>query len=840
MPDNPYKKELMRRQQQTVEETPSEYPLKQAAPQPMATPTPQPMAAQAPTQNPFAAEMQKRNANRPVVQKMHDDVAPYRAEVKQFLDTPAQYQAALKQKLPQHDIQIRDGQVVIRRPDEKEYKVVDPSFLQGGFAEIGRDISDLAFEGPSIAISGAGALAGGALAGPGGALIGAGIGEGISETVKQTVAKQKGFRENYDGSQIALATALGTLAGPMVGLLGKAIKGTARVLTKPIRAMLPKKEGKFVNRQMLKVTGVSLNDLSKLATRAETDAGKVAGDHLGSAISKVRNAVQKPRTINGVETNLLRGDAKVRAEGARIATRETRDKMNDVFKGMDKLNASAFSPKMVVRINKMLNPESFKNVTFSTDAKVVNRMIQDSIDSAVGGPFSVKKVDELTPAQLYTAIKNIRGSAFVDEKMSHKAKELLIQTSDELLAEYRVATQALEEGGSIAAGTMKQLDELDTELYTLDIVSKALKRYATGKFTGAGRGDLDSLASGLGGIAGYKLGGYGISLLAGLLTPALVGEGLEAGARKIAQTGAPTIGTQAAPGVLRRGLAATGRAAALQTTREARKAYADPETRAFDISVGNKAHAADKPPAPQADPNVIPPKIQGIKNAVRRRKNVIAYKSYSGIQSKLEEAGLDESAIPVLLNMINAESEFKTTAKRKETIKGKEVHSTGVAQFLPGTAKEIGYLPADREDPVKAGEMATLYLGKLAKQARDIAKESNYPGVKKWHILAMASMAYNGGGDYMSADTLKRLIFGERSTYKNAKDVTPWYLAKVFSGLAPLSKAQTASRKISITPKAIKKDQGILKEYQNSLSKIYKNLNLDMSTLKKMLMEDGI
>ena len=190
--------------------------------------------------------------------------------------------------------------------------------------------------------------------------------------------------------------------------------------------------------------------------------------------------------------------------------------------------------------------------------------------------------------------------------------------------------------------------------------------------------------------------------------------------------------------------------------------------------------------------------------------------------------------------MINAESEFKTIAKRKEIIKGKEVRSTGVAQFLPDTAKEVGYLPADREDPVKAGEMAALYLGKLAGQAREIAKKSNYPGVKKWHILAMASMAYNGGGDYMSADTLKRLIFGERSTYKNARDVTPWYLAKVFSGLVPLSKAQTASRKISITPKAIKKDQGILKEYQNSLSKIYKNLNLDMSTLKKMLMEDGI
>ena len=70
MPDNPYKKELMRRQQQTVDETPSEYPLKQTAPQPMASPTPMP------NQNPYAAELQKRNDNRPVIQEMHEDAAP--------------------------------------------------------------------------------------------------------------------------------------------------------------------------------------------------------------------------------------------------------------------------------------------------------------------------------------------------------------------------------------------------------------------------------------------------------------------------------------------------------------------------------------------------------------------------------------------------------------------------------------------------------------------------------------------------------------------------------------------------------------------------------------------
>ena len=180
---------------------------------------------------------------------MHPDVSPYRAEVKRCLDTPDQYTAALKQKLPQHDIQVKDGQVVIRRPDEKEWKVVDPSFLSGGLREVGRDISDLAYEIPSMALAGVGGLVGGAtgaLAGPVGAvaggLAGIGAGEAAAEGLKQTIAKKKNFREDYDASQIALAGALGAAAGPALGAAGRLVKGAGRLAYKPVKAMLPKKK----------------------------------------------------------------------------------------------------------------------------------------------------------------------------------------------------------------------------------------------------------------------------------------------------------------------------------------------------------------------------------------------------------------------------------------------------------------------------------------------------------------------------------------------------------------------------------------------------------------------
>ena len=556
MPDNPFRAELERRKKQReqgqTQPMAATQQVSAPAPQPMQQQQ-QPMQQQPQQQNPYRAELERRNAARPVKQEMHPDVEPYRAEVKRYLDTPDQYQAALKQKLPQHDIQVRDGQVVIKRPDEKEWRVVDPSFLSGGIREVIRDVSDLAYEIPSMALAGVGGIAGaaaGALAGPVGAVAGGvagvGAGEAAAEALKQTIAKKKNFREDYDGSQIALAGALGAAAGPVLGVAGRAIKGTARAATKPIRMMLPKKEGKYVNQQMISVTGLSLNDVSKLATRAETDVGTAAGDHIGKAVAKLQKVVQKPRMIKGVETNLLVGAPKVRAEAARLAAKTTRKELNDTFKGMAKMKAKDLSPKIAVRLNKALNPKSYKGVTFSADAKVVNKMIQDSVDSAAGATFTKRKVDDLSPAQLYTAIKNIRGSAFVDEKMSHRAKEMLIQTSDELLQDYRVATETLEQAGSLAAGTGRQLDALDSELYTLNMLAKATKRFAAGDVIGAKTTQLDSLVSGLAGVAGYKLGGYAISMLASMIAPRTVGLGLDWAARSIAQTGAPKLAKKTA------------------------------------------------------------------------------------------------------------------------------------------------------------------------------------------------------------------------------------------------------------------------------------------------------
>ena len=141
---------------------------------------------------------------------------------------------------------------------------------------------------------------------------------------------------------------------------------------------------------------------------------------------------------------------------------------------------------------------------------------------------------------------------------------------------------------------------------------------------------------------------------------------------------------------------------------------------------------------------------------------------------------------------------------------------------------------------LKLIEISTLYFGDLYREAQDVAKQNNIVGVKKWHLLAMAVMRYNGGRDFMSNDTLNRLVKGDRSKYKDDTDVTPWHMAKTFYGLVPLSKAQMRYRAKHENNKAGQKsDKAQLTQYRMKMDMRFKALGLDMKRLKKLLQEDA-
>ena len=855
------KAEKARREQERTQE-PSAYPEKQGpttsldvgqvptvdptAPAPSPTPIPQAPAAPQPASRLEALkqERDRRNANRTVIQEMHPDAYPYRGEIKRYLDRPDQFAAALKQKLPQHDVQVIDGQVVIRRQDEPNYKVLDPAFLSGGIKEFGKDVLDFGYDigtlPATIGATAAGAAAG-SLAGPVGAVVGgalgAGLSEGAVETGRQTIAQKKNFRQEYDESQIALATALGTVAGPVVGAVAGAGKAAGRSIYRGMLSLFPKK-GSFVNRQVQKTIGIKLNNLSKLATRAEKDANNVAGDHLQTAVNNIRDTAQKTRIINGKQTNLLSGSAQKRTQKIQASVKQTRNEMKDLFKNMEKMDGASFSPKIVTRINKALNPKSYKGVTYSTDAKIVNRMIQDSVDQAAGATFNKKTIDNLRPDQIYSLIKNIRGSAFVDEKLSHRAKDMLIQTSDELLADYKAALRGLEATGDLPPGIAAQLDALDLELYTLDIMNKAIKKKAAGTFITPDKGELDSAVTGMASVFGYQMGGYALSLIASIVAGSGIGALSDVFSRTVAQRGAPAIAREAAKrGLLRKGFSAAGQAAQIQTAREIRNAYSDPKTRDFSFRVGNEAQASTLPIDQGLDQGAREENIEKL-NPVLRKKARMANAIYDTLKTSAEENELPESAIPIMLRMINAESNFNPVIGRTEPT-GET--SIGLGQMMPKTAIDLGFKPEDRFDPTKSAEMTAAYFGKLYKEAKQVIAQSPLKGkAKQWHAFALTAMSYNGGGSYMSQDTLKRLIKGTRSTYRpkgkpDPREHTPWYLPKVFYGLVELSKEQSKSREIARLAGKGEADQKILKDYKANMKPIMEALGINMSQLKQML-----
>ena len=417
---------------------------------------------------------------------------------------------------------------------------------------------------------------------------------------------------------------------------------------------------------------------------------------------------------------------------------------------------------------------------------------------------------------------------------------MLIQTSDELLVDYKAALRSLEEIGDLAPGTAAQLDALDLELYTLDIINKGMKRKAASRYITPERSELDSAATGIASVFGYQAGGYALSLIASIIAGSGIGAVSDWVSRGIAQRGAPVIAKEAAKrGLLGKTASAAGQAAQIQTARSIRNAYSDPKTRAFDFRVGNEAQASTMQVDQGLDIGAREENIAKLSSKIRDKAKM-ASAVYDTLKETAEKNELPQSAVPIMLRIINAESNFNPVIGRTE--KDGQT-SIGLGQMMPKTATDLGFKLEDRFDPTKSAEMTATYFGKLYKEAKQVIAQSPLKDkAKQWHAFALVAMRYNGGGSYMSQGTLKKLIKGGRSTYKpkgveDPREFTPWYLPKIFYGLVELSKDQQKSRKISRMqgPKKDEADQQILKDYKDQMGKIMEALGINMTQLKQML-----
>jgi len=174
-----------------------------------------------------------------IVEEMHPDISVVdRAKIKNFGVSPQQSVQFLRQKHPDLDIQIKDGdRIVIRRPDEKEYRVLDPESWSSmaNPLEIARDVGDIAWDVGQVGAEGAAALGSGtlgALASGGNpfvalpaAMAGGGAAGAGMEYLRQNIGKALDVATDTDNTDILISGGLGALAPGLFGA-GK-IGGTA-------------------------------------------------------------------------------------------------------------------------------------------------------------------------------------------------------------------------------------------------------------------------------------------------------------------------------------------------------------------------------------------------------------------------------------------------------------------------------------------------------------------------------------------------------------------------------------------------------------------------------------
>ena len=98
--------------------------------------------------------------------------------------------------------------------------------------------------------------------------------------------------------------------------------------------------------------------------------------------------------------------------------------------------------------------------------------------------------------------------------------------------------------------------------------------------------------------------------------------------------------------------------------------------------------------------------------------------------------------------------------------------------------------------------------------------------------------SYNGGQGYMSKDTINKLVTGDRSTYKDTSDKTPWHLVKVMGSFVKLSEKQAATprkyRDAKNTRKIIKLKR-LSREAGEEVKSILRALGVNTNKVKYLL-----
>lgn len=154
-----------------------------------------------------------------VVEETHPDITFMdRFNIKNFGVDQEQSANYLRDKFPGHDVRVHNNRIIMKAPNEKEFRPLDPKgFDWQDITDVGYDVGAGIVEGVAtaaggvagLALSPAGALAGGAAAG---AATGASL-----EAMRQSFGKHLGIAEEYDPTSMGAAAITGAVSPLLLG-----------------------------------------------------------------------------------------------------------------------------------------------------------------------------------------------------------------------------------------------------------------------------------------------------------------------------------------------------------------------------------------------------------------------------------------------------------------------------------------------------------------------------------------------------------------------------------------------------------------------------------------------
>lgn len=226
------------------------------------------------------------------IEEQHPDVSfGKRWHVKSFSNSPEDTVNHLREVYPDLEIGHKDGRVLIKRPGEEKYRVLDPAtgmFSKDAvkdIAEAGWDTASGFAETGAATLAGAlGTVVGGPGGGVGGVLAGSGLASGGLEYLRQVIGQKTGIKQDRDDVGIAIAGALGPVSTALFGAPKYMKGGMTHARKWATRKVLPTLLG-TVN----KISGKSFELLGKFP-RLMDDVGEHLDINVRGFANRLRTA----------------------------------------------------------------------------------------------------------------------------------------------------------------------------------------------------------------------------------------------------------------------------------------------------------------------------------------------------------------------------------------------------------------------------------------------------------------------------------------------------------------------------------------------------------------------